>query len=253
MPKATMAKHLRLGVNIDHVATLRNARGGTNPDVLRAAEMAVAGGADGITVHLREDRRHIRDADVELLRRKIQLPLNLEIAATSEMVDIACRIRPHAVCIVPERRAELTTEGGLDLAMVDRDFPNFVERLRDAGIRVSVFADANISQISRAIDFGIPVVEIHTGQYCHADGDLGANLLKQIADAAEYASHRGIECHAGHGLNYENVASIAKIAEIVELNIGHFLVGEALFIGFSQSIRHMRFLMDQARAGGGGQ
>jgi len=238
---------LRLGVNIDHVATIRNARGGDHPDPVRAALAAVAAGADGITAHLREDRRHIRDDDIARLNREVDLPLNLEMAATPEMLEIALRHRPHAACIVPEKRAERTTEGGLDAAAGDNHLGPFVRRLADAGIRVSLFIEADPRQVEAAIRLGAPVVEFHTGRYAHLDGDLRRAELARIADAAALAVKNGIEPHAGHGLTFDNVAAVAAIPQLAELNIGHFLVGEAIFGGLDSSVRRMRALMDAAR------
>ena len=238
---------LRLGVNIDHVATIRNARGGDHPDPVRAALAADAAGADGITAHLREDRRHIRDDDIARLNREVDLPLNLEMAATPEMLEIALRHRPHAACIVPEKRAERTTEGGLDAAAGDNHLGPFVRRLADAGIRVSLFIEADPRQVEAAIRLGAPVVEFHTGRYAHLDGDLRRAELARIADAAALAVKNGIEPHAGHGLTFDNVAAVAAIPQLAELNIGHFLVGEAIFGGLDSSVRRMRALMDAAR------
>ncbi|HXZ01316.1 MAG TPA: pyridoxine 5'-phosphate synthase [Stellaceae bacterium] len=239
---------LRLGVNIDHVATLRNARGGRHPDPLRAAGIAAAAGADGITAHLREDRRHIRDEDVARLVREIALPLNLEMAATEEMVEIALRHKPHAACLVPEKRTEVTTEGGLD-AVAGRDhLAPVVRRLGDAGIRVSLFIDPETAQLDMARRLGAPVVELHTGAYCEAEGAARARELERLAAAAAHAESIGLECHAGHGLSYETVGPVAAIATIVELNIGHFLIGEAVFSGLDGAVRRMRALMNEARA-----
>jgi pyridoxine 5-phosphate synthase len=242
---------LRLGVNIDHVATIRNARGGDHPDPLRAAELAEAAGADGITAHLREDRRHIGDRDIERLRQNIRLPLNLEMAATDEMLSIALRHRPHAACIVPERREERTTEGGIDAAGQIARMTPIVAQLRDAGIRVSLFIEADRRQIDAAVKLGAPVVELHTGTYCesfHSGPDAFERERRRIADAAAYGKSGGLEIHAGHGLAYDTVKPIARLAEISELNIGHFLIGEAIFVGLEQSVRTMRRLMDEARA-----
>ncbi|TNC98294.1 MAG: pyridoxine 5-phosphate synthase [Stygiobacter sp.] len=241
---------LRLGINIDHVATIRNARGGQHPDPVRAAHMAAAAGADGITAHLREDRRHIADRDIERLANEINLPLNFEMAATEEMVAIALRHRPHAACIVPERREERTTEGGLDVAGARERLRPMVERLTQAGIRVSMFIEADPRQLDASRDIGAPVVELHTGAYCEHSGADRDKELARIVAAAAHAQAIGLECHAGHGLSYDTVKPIAGIGSIAELNIGHFLVGEAIFIGFEASIRHMRHLMDEARRGG---
>jgi len=239
--------HLRLGVNIDHVATIRNARGGDHPDPVRAAFAAAAAGADGITAHLREDRRHIRDDDISRLMEKLTIPLNLEMAATQEMLDIALRHRPHAACIVPEKREERTTEGGLDAAGQHNHLAFYCERLRDAGVRVSLFIEPDPAQIEAAIRLGVPVVEFHTGRFAHLEGEERAAELRRIADAAALAVKNGIEAHAGHGLSFDNVAPIAAIPQISELNIGHFLVGEAIFTGFEATVRRMRDLMDAAR------
>jgi pyridoxine 5-phosphate synthase len=242
---------LRLGVNIDHVATIRNARGGAHPDPVRAAIMAAQAGADGITAHLREDRRHITDDDIARLRAEIALPLNLEMAATEEMVAIALRHRPHAACIVPEKREERTTEGGLDAAGGHNHLYPMVARLSDAGIRVSLFIEPDPRQIDAAIRLGAPVVELHTGRYAHVSGAERAAELKRLADAAALASKNGIEPHAGHGLTYDNVIPIAAIPQVAELNIGHFLIGEAIFTGLDHSIGRMRALMDEARGSDG--
>ena len=242
-----MSQPLRLGVNIDHVATIRNARGGPHPDPVRAAIMAAEAGADGITAHLREDRRHITDHDIDRLMAEIALPLNLEMAATEEMLAIALRHRPHAACIVPERREERTTEGGLDAAGQIAHLKPMVAALGTAGIRVSLFIEADPRQIEAAIKLGAPVVEFHTGAYAHAEGATAAAELKRINDGAALAARNGIEPHAGHGLTYDNVAPIAAIPQIRELNIGHFLIGEAIFTGLGESVREMRARMDAAR------
>ena len=243
--------HLRLGVNIDHVATIRNARGGDHPDPVRAAEIVAACGGDGITAHLREDRRHIRDDDLARIMTATDLPLNLEMAASEEMLDIALRHKPHAACIVPEKREERTTEGGLDAAGQHNHLAPMVTRLADAGIRVSLFIEPDVRQIDAAIRLRAPVVEFHTGKYAHLllDGDRdGAETeLKRIADAAALAAKNGIEPHAGHGLTFDNVVPIAAIPQIAELNIGHYLIGEGIFIGLDAAIRKMRALMDEAR------
>lgn len=238
---------LRLGVNIDHVATIRNARGGDHPDPVRAAEIVAAAGGDGITVHLREDRRHIRDEDLARVQMATGLPLNLEMAATDEMVEIALRHKPHAACIVPERREERTTEGGLDAAGQHNRLAPIVTRLSDAGIRVSLFIAPEPRQIEAALTLGAPVVELHTGEYAHATGDAVASELKRLADMAALAAKNGIEPHAGHGLTYENVQPIAAIPQLAELNIGHYLIGEAIFFGLEASVRKMRALMDAVR------
>ena len=242
-----MTRTLRLGVNVDHVATIRNARGGFHPDPVRAAHMAAAAGADGITAHLREDRRHIVDSDIERLTAEINLPLNFEMAATAEMLEIALRHRPHAACIVPERREERTTEGGLDVAGHMEQLRPLVGRLGDAGIRASMFIAADPRQLDASLAIGAPVVELHTGAYCEAKGADRERELARIIAAAKHAEEIGLECHAGHGLDYETVLPIAAIPSIMELNIGHFLVGEAVFVGFEAAIRRMRQLMDQGR------
>ncbi|MCA0199952.1 MAG: pyridoxine 5'-phosphate synthase [Proteobacteria bacterium] len=239
---------LRLGVNVDHVATVRNARGGVHPDPVRAALLAAEAGADGITAHLREDRRHISDADIEALMRDLTVPLNLEMAATAEMLAIALKHKPHAVCLVPEKRQERTTEGGLDAAGGHHHLTPFVRKLSDAGIRVSLFIEADPRQLDAARSMGAPVVELHTGSYCDAAGAARGALLKRIQDAAAYAHKIGLECHAGHGLSYDTVGPVAAIPTMAELNIGHFLVGEAIFTGFAASIRRMRAAMDTARS-----
>lgn len=242
------AAHLRLGVNIDHVATIRNARGGDHPDPVRAAEAAAAAGADGITAHLREDRRHIRDRDIEQLMSTIGLPLNLEMAATEEMLEIALRHRPHACCIVPERREEVTTEGGLDVAGHREHLAPYVAKLRDAGIRVSLFINPDRHQLEAAVALGAPVVELHTGAYCEAEGAARAAELARLTAAARDGGALGLEIHAGHGLTFANVGPVAALPEVAELNIGHFLIGEAIFTGLDQAIRRMRALMEEARA-----
>ena len=241
-----MTGRLRLGVNIDHVATIRNARGGEHPDPLRAAQAAAAAGADGITAHLREDRRHITDGDIDRLMT-IDLPLNLEMAATEEMLGIALAHRPNAACIVPERREERTTEGGLDAAGQFATLKPFVERLQGAGIRVSLFIEPSEAQLDAAIRLGAPVVEFHTGRYAHLVGEAQTVELRRIADMAALAAKNGIEPHAGHGLTFDNVAPIAAIPQLAELNIGHFLIGEAIFTGLEASVARMRRLMDDAR------
>ncbi len=239
---------LRLGVNVDHVATVRNARGGLHPDPVRAALLAAEAGADGITAHLREDRRHISDSDIAALMRDLKVPLNLEMAATREMLTIALRHKPHAVCLVPEKREERTTEGGLDAVGGHNHLAPFVRELSGAGIRVSLFIEADPRQLDAARAMGAPVVELHTGSYCDAaPGPARDALLKRIQDAAAHAGRIGLECHAGHGLSYDTVRPIAAIPNLAELNIGHFLVGEAIFTGFADSIRRMRAAMDEAR------
>jgi pyridoxine 5-phosphate synthase len=242
-----LSKRLRLGANIDHVATIRNARGGAHPDPLRAAHAAAAAGADGITAHLREDRRHITDGDIDRLMAEIDLPLNLEMAATEEMLSIALAHRPHAACIVPEKREERTTEGGLDAAGQFEALRAFVDRLREVGIRVSLFIEPSEQQVEAALRLGAPVVEFHTGRYAHLQGGEQAVELKRIADAAALATKNGIEPHAGHGLTFDNVIPVAAIPQITELNIGHFLIGEAIFTGLESSVRRMRALMEAAR------
>ena len=238
---------LRLGVNIDHVATVRNARGGDHPDPVRAAEIVARVGGDGITAHLREDRRHIRDADIARIQEATALPLNLEMAATDEMLEIALRHRPHAACIVPEKREERTTEGGLDAAAMHNTLVRYVDRLGAAGIRVSLFIEPEARQIEAAIRLGAPVVEFHTGAYALAEGEERTHELTRIANAAALAAKNGIEPHAGHGLTYDNVTPIAAIPQLAELNIGHYLIGEAIFTGLEPAVRRMRELMDEAR------
>jgi len=242
-----LPSRLRLGVNIDHVATIRNARGGDHPDPVRAAEVVAAVGGDGITAHLREDRRHIRDDDLARIQAATDLPLNLEMAATEEMLEIALRHKPHAACIVPEKREERTTEGGLDAAGLHNQLAPIVGRLLDAGIRVSLFIEASPRQLEAALRLGAPVVEFHTGEYAHAEGERRAAELRRIADMAALAAKNGIEPHAGHGLTYDNVQPIAAIPQLAELNIGHYLVGEAIFTGLEAAVQRMRELMDEAR------
>ncbi len=243
-----MPSKLRLGVNIDHVATIRNARGGQHPDPARAAVMAAEAGADGITAHLREDRRHITDADIERLIAETSLPLNLEIAATEEMLGIALAHRPHAACIVPERREERTTEGGLDAAGQYDILAPYVARLTEAGIRVSLFIAPDAHQLDAAARLGVPVVELHTGPYAHGSGD---GELTRLQAAATYAAGLGLEVHAGHGLTYDNVGPVAAIPALAELNVGHFIIGEAVFIGLDAAIRTMRAAMIAGRAAAG--
>jgi len=247
-----MTSKLRLGVNIDHVATIRNARGGRHPDPLKAALTAVAAGADGITAHLREDRRHIRDEDIAALKAQLTKPLNFEMAATREMVDIALKARPHAACIVPERRQELTTEGGLDVVRQHNHLVPIIAELKAAGIRVSLFIGADEKQIETAALVGAPVIEIHTGAWCEAvvDGHntMAAMEFERIRKGAARAKALGLEVHAGHGLNFETAETIAALPEFVELNIGHFLVGEAIFTGLTESIKAMRAAMDRGLA-----
>jgi pyridoxine 5-phosphate synthase len=242
-----VSRRLRLGVNVDHVATIRNARGGDHPDPVRAAFAAADAGADGITAHLREDRRHITDDDIHRLMERLSIPLNLEMAATEEMLEIALRHRPHAACIVPEKREERTTEGGLDAAGQHNHLTPFVARLTDANVRVSLFIEPAPAQVEAAIRLKAPVVEFHTGRYAHLEGAEKTEELRRIADAAALAVKNGIEPHAGHGLTFDNVAPIAAIPQLAELNIGHFLVGEAIFTGFVASVAKMRALMDEAR------
>jgi pyridoxine 5-phosphate synthase len=244
-----VSSHLRLGVNIDHVATIRNARGGLHPDPVRAALVAAEAGADGITAHLREDRRHITDADLDALIGSISLPLNLEMAATDEMLGIALAHRPHAACIVPERRAERTTEGGLDAAGQHNSLAPIIARLKDAGIRVSLFIAPEARQLDAAAKLGAPVVELHTGPYSHAATEAGiAAELERLTRAAEHGAALGLEMHAGHGLTFDNVGPVAALPQLAELNIGHFLIGEAVFTGLGPAIARMRALMDAARA-----
>lgn len=247
-----MSARLRLGVNIDHVATIRNARGGAHPDPVRAAQAAVAAGADGITIHLREDRRHIRDEDLVALAEAVRVPINLEMAATEEMLKIALRAKPHAVCLVPERREERTTEGGLDVARQHNVVSPIVRALSDAGIRVSLFVEPDPIQLAVGEAMGAPVVELHTGAYCeaiaHADASGARAHLLRLQRAAADGARRGLEVHAGHGITFDTVGAVAAIPQLAELNIGHFLIGEAIFIGLEASIRRMRDLMDAARA-----
>jgi len=247
-----MANSLRLGVNIDHVATVRNARGGAYPDPLRAAKLAEEAGADGITAHLREDRRHISDADIDGLMEVLSVPLNFEMAATDEMQQIALRHKPHAVCIVPEKREERTTEGGLEVAREENKLAHYIAPLREAGCRVSIFIAAEQRQIDAAHRIGAEVIELHTGAYCdaHAEGrwaDAQAEL-KRLAQMSTYAHGLGLEVHAGHGLTFDTVAPVAAFPEVMELNIGHFLIGESIFLGLAPAIAKMRELMDEARA-----
>jgi pyridoxine 5-phosphate synthase len=244
--------YLRLGVNIDHVATIRNARGGRHPDPLRAAHLAVEAGADGITAHLREDRRHISDNDIARLKAELTRPLNLEMAATDEMLSIALRHLPYACCLVPERREERTTEGGLDVAGGRQHLERFVAALKDSGIRVSLFIEPEEKQIEAAAAIGTDVIELHTGAYCERaleeDAKGLALEMERLRNAARIAAEAGLEVHAGHGLTYNTVSPVARIPQIVELNIGHFLIGEAIFGGLHSAVRRMRALMDEARA-----
>jgi len=243
--------NLRLGVNIDHVATVRNARGGDYPDPIRAAKLAEEAGADGITAHLREDRRHISDADIDGLMAALNVPLNFEMAATDEMQEIALRHKPHAVCIVPEKREERTTEGGLEVAREENKLAHFIGPLREAGCRVSIFIAADAKQIDAANRIGAQVIELHTGAYCdaHAEGrfyERGAEL-KSLREMSAYAHSLGLEVHAGHGLTYDTVAPVAAFPEVMELNIGHFIIGEAIYRGLAPAIHEMRRIMDEAR------
>ncbi len=247
---------IRLGVNIDHVATIRNARGGAHPSPVKAAILAERYGANGITIHLREDRRHIRDEDLSAIKDAITVPLNLEMAATEEMLEIALKARPNAACIVPEKRQEVTTEGGLDVIGGSADLAPIIARLKDAGIRVSLFVDANEAQIRRSKELGADIVELHTGEFCHKSVYHGTQILEntsqstlkadleaefaKIVKCAKLAEDLGLECHAGHGLDYDTAAIVAKIPQIVELNIGHFLIGEAIFEGFEAVIKKMK-------------
>jgi pyridoxine 5-phosphate synthase len=243
---------LRLGVNIDHVATVRNARGSAYPDPVRAALLAERAGADGITAHLREDRRHITDSDIERLMDELSLPLNFEMAATPEMQKIALRHTPHAVCLVPEKREERTTEGGLEVAREENRLAHFIAPLAEAGCRVSIFIAADRAQIEAAARIGAPVVELHTGAFCdlHAEGRIAERdaELQRLREMAAFAHSLGLEVHAGHGLTYDTVQPVASFPEVRELNIGHFLIGEAIYVGLEASIAHMRRLMDAARA-----
>lgn len=250
-PQFRPVGRLRLGVNIDHVATIRNARGGAVPDPIRAARLAEQAGADGITAHLREDRRHITDDDIDRLMSTLTVPLNFEMAATDEMQAIALRHKPHAVCIVPEKREEKTTEGGLEVAREENRLAHFIAPLRDAGCRVSIFIAADRRQIEAAARIGAPVVELHTGAYCdaHAEGSFNERdaELERLRDMSSFANSIGLEVHAGHGLTYDTVGPVAAFPHAMELNIGHFLVGEAIFSGLDSSIRRMREIMDRAR------
>ncbi|MDJ1156960.1 pyridoxine 5'-phosphate synthase [Chelatococcus sp. SYSU_G07232] len=242
---------LRLGVNIDHVATVRNARGGAHPDPVQAAHLAVRAGADGITAHLREDRRHIRDDDIARLKAELSVPLNFEMAATPEMVEIALATRPHAACLVPEKREERTTEGGLDIVGARAQLPSVIARLKDAGIRVSLFVEPEERAMEAAAALGAPVVELHTGTYCEAviegQAERVAGELERLRRAAAHGAACGLEIHAGHGLTTGSVGPVAAIPQIVELNIGHFLIGEAIFVGLEASIAAMRAAMEEGR------
>ncbi len=249
-----MSEHplpLRLGVNIDHVATIRNARGGGFPDPVEAAKLSEQAGADGITAHLREDRRHISDKDIERLIEKLSVPLNFEMAPTSEMLEIALKHQPHAACLVPEKREERTTEGGLDVAGGFNHLKPIVDKLRNAGIRVSLFIEPDPVQMDAAVALGAPVIELHTGAYCDARQVERRQHLDRIISAAAHSAEVGLECHAGHGLTYDTVGAVAALPEVVELNIGHFLVGEAIFSGLESAIKRMRARMDTARAEAG--
>ncbi|MGC6485248.1 MAG: pyridoxine 5'-phosphate synthase [Candidatus Puniceispirillales bacterium] len=246
---AETGRAVRLGVNIDHVATLRNARGGTHPDPVNAAMLAIAAGADGITAHLREDRRHIVDDDIGRLMAAITRPLNFEMAATREMVDIAIRHRPNAACIVPEKREEITTEGGLDVIGHQDKLAGMAAELKEAGIRVSLFIEADTAQIDAAAAVGADIIELHTGAYCHAEGAAREAELRRIIAGASHGHERGLEIHAGHGLTFDTVAPIAAIPQMKELNIGHFLIGEAVMMGLDAAIGEMRRRMDEAIAG----
>ncbi|MFT4096495.1 MAG: pyridoxine 5'-phosphate synthase [Rhodoblastus sp.] len=247
-----LRERLRLGVNIDHVATVRNARGGARPDPVRAALLAIEAGADGITAHLREDRRHIRDDDMKRLKASISRPLNFEMAATEQMLDIALSIAPHACCLVPEKRTERTTEGGLDVVGGFAHLKPFVAELSRAGVRVSLFIEPEAEALEAAVALGAPVVELHTGAWCHAvetgEADRGEAEFARLRAAARKAGEGGLECHAGHGLDFDTARQIAGLPEIVELNIGHFLIGEAIFVGLAESVRLMRKAMDEGRA-----
>jgi pyridoxine 5-phosphate synthase len=248
-----MADRLRLGVNIDHVATVRNARGGTLPDPVRAAHLAIAAGADGITAHLREDRRHIRDVDVERLATELTRPLNFEMGATEEMIALAERLKPHAACLVPEKREERTTEGGLDVVGQEAHLTPVIARLRAAGCRVSLFIEPDEAPIAMAAKLGAPVIELHTGSWCHAviDGEAAKveAEFQRLANGAALGAKLGLEVHAGHGLDYDTARTLARVPAFVEFNIGHFLIGEAIFIGLEEAIRRMRQAMDEGRAG----
>lgn len=245
---------LRLGVNIDHVATVRNARGGAWPDPVRAAHLAVKAGADGITAHLREDRRHIRDTDMARLATELTMPLNFEMAATAEMIALAERFRPHAACLVPEKREERTTEGGLDVVGQEAALKPGIARLKAAGCRVSLFIEPDEAPIAAAVRLGAPVVELHTGTWCHAVADAHAGKaeaeFRRLAEGAAFAASLGLEVHAGHGLDFDTARRLAGVPEFVEFNIGHFLIGEAIFVGLERSIALMRAAMDEGRAGG---
>ena len=249
-----MADRLCLGINIDHVATVRNARGGALPDPVRAAHLAIAAGADGITAHLREDRRHIRDADMDRLAAELTKPLNFEMGATEEMIALAERLKPHAACLVPEKREERTTEGGLDVVGQEAHLSPAIARLKAAGCRVSLFIEPDEAPIAMSAKLGAPVIELHTGSWCHAviDGHAAKAEaeFQRLADGAALGAKLGLEVHAGHGLDYDTARTLAAVPEFVEFNIGYFLVGEAIFIGLEEAIRRMRQAMDEGRAGG---
>ena len=236
---------IRLGVNIDHIATIRNARGGSHPDPIDGAILAQKNGADGITIHLREDRRHIRDEDLLRLKKHIKLPINLEIAGTEEMLKIAIKTKPHAVCIVPEKRQEITTEGGLDLIKNQQNLAKIIKKIRQHKIRVSLFIDADFKQIDMAKKLQADIIEIHTGEYCNLIGVEQNREFQKIKKCVEYASGLGLECHAGHGLNYQTAKKIAKIPQIYELNIGHFIIGEAIFEGLDKVIKKMKKILER--------
>lgn len=233
-------KPIRLGVNIDHVATIRNARGGVHPDPIQSAKLAQIAGADGITAHLREDRRHISDNDIARLKKEIALPLNLEMAATGEMLQIALNTKPNAACIVPEKRTEVTTEGGLDVIAGEKKLIPIIQKLKDTNIRVSLFIDPDINQIKKSKEIGADIVEIHTGTYCNNKGQAKEEEFKKIKECAKIAHEIGLECHAGHGLDFDTAKQISQIEEIIELNIGHFLIGESIFLGLDQAVKQMK-------------
>ncbi len=247
-----MSDAIRLGVNIDHVATIRNARGGVHPDPMRAAQIATDAGADGITLHLREDRRHIRDGDLDAIRSATSLPINMEMAATDEMLDIALRFQPETAMFVPEKRAELTTEGGLDAARVHNQLSHYVRQLNENGSRVSLFIEPDMVQLHAAKALGVQITEFHTGRFVElamaGEGNLAALELDRIRECSEAAVSLGIEPQAGHGLTFDTVQAVAAIEEICELNIGHFLIGEAIFIGLERAVREMKRLMLEARS-----
>ena len=242
---AKLPNKIRLGVNIDHIATIRNARGGSHPDPIDGAILAQKNGADGITIHLREDRRHIRDEDLLRLKKHIKLPINLEIAATEEMLKIAIKTKPHAVCIVPEKRQEITTEGGLDLIKNQQNLAEIIKKIRQHKIRVSLFIDADFKQIDMAKKLQADIIEIHTGEFCNLIGVEQNREFQKIKKCVEYASGLGLECHAGHGLNYQTAKKIAKIPQIYELNIGHFIIGEAIFEGLDKVIKKMKKILER--------